>query len=203
MQTCLTIGNRLLTCLLMMCTFLEARQTVAQDGSEASLPLVVGDKVRVLAPTVARGRIQGKVIQTDKVSLVIGGEGRTRVSLPRDSITQLDVLIGRHRQTLPGLWIGAGIGAVLWGTHPCVNEGCASGFSGEFALYGAVSGGFWGAVVGSLVKRDHWRAVPLNRLNMMLMPMDRGGVGVSVSISLWTGRKQGANGDVQGRRGRV
>lgn len=144
--------------------------------------LAAGSKVRLAAPSLASGRISGIVREADAESLVVDVRGAAPVSVPLGSITRLEVSTGRHRQTLLGLAVGAGIGALVVGNHPCVNEGCSRGFSGEFALIGGLAGAVPGAVIGALVKKDRWTAVALDHVQVTCVPALGRGRGLMVSI---------------------
>ncbi len=171
-----------LLCSMLACAPAAASEAYARDESGASSVITVGNRIRLLAPTVASERIQGTVVGMDSTALTIARESGARLAVPRDAVTRLEVFDGRRRQTLAGVLLGAALGAVVVGSNPCVNEGCAHGFSGEFAAIGAVGGSLWGGIVGALVKRDHWSAVALDDVRVTLGPTEGRGVRVSVSV---------------------
>jgi hypothetical protein len=122
----------------------------AREQNDAAIPdpITAGCRVRLWAPQIVRGRIEGTVASTDAASLVVDTGGHVlRVS--RRAITRLDVGEGRGRQAVRGTMIGAGIGLL----------GLASGAPGIF-----YSGLVYGAGIGALVKGDRWREVPLDRV---------------------------------------
>lgn len=156
----------------------------SQERAEAETAITVGSRIRLLAPTVATERIQGIVIQMNPTVLLMSGKGRTPVSVPREAISQLEVNTGRHRQTLTGMWMGAGIGALLGPTHPCFPMvGCDRRNTGSLALFYGLSGAVDGAVIGALIKRDQWTTVPLDHVRVTPVATAAPGVGLSVSVS--------------------
>jgi hypothetical protein len=184
MMTRSLVGNGFLVCFTMTCAFVAASGAFPQEESRASPSITVGSRIRLLAPAVVTGRIEGMVIQLDGKSLLVGGEDRTPVSVSREAITQLEVSTGRHRQTLKGMCIGAGIGALLGFATGCVPMvGCDERNRGGAALIYALPGALYGAGIGALIKRDRWSAVPLDRLRVTLVPTRGRGLGLSLSMS--------------------
>jgi len=156
----------------------------SQDQPAPPLPLTVGSTIRLQAPTIVQGRLQGRVMEVDDESLLISQEDRLPVRVSRQAITRLEVRTGRHRQTLTGMCIGAGIGALLGVTFPCIAMvGCDQRNGGAAALADGLGGAAWGAGIGALIRRDHWSAVPPVQLRMTLVPTPGRGVGLSVSMS--------------------
>ena len=158
----------------------------SQEQSASPLPVAVGSRIRIQAPTVVPGRIEGTVIQLDGKSLLVGANGRTSVSVPRQAITQLEVSTGRHGHALLGMGIGAAIGAgagAALGSTGCVPAvGCGQSYSGGAAAVGAVAGAAWGAGIGALIKTDRWSGVPLERAQISLGPIRGGGFRVSLAM---------------------
>jgi len=112
-----------------------------QPNSKASVG--VGSRVRIAAPAVVKGRVTGTVIAMDETWLLVSTDD-TRLNLPRRAVTQLEVSLGRHRHTLKGMLIGAGVGAVALsalGQAACTSD-CDQGRGSVFAL---------GAGVGALI----------------------------------------------------
>lgn len=135
-----------------------------------------------MAPTVLAGRVQGTVVQMDEKTFLISPKGAAPLSVSRDSVTRVELHTGRRRNTLAGMGIGAGLGALVMGISPPVNEGHAKGFSGETALIGALVGGIEGAVVGAIVKTDRWTTVPVSQVQITLAPTRGHGASLSMSI---------------------
>src|SRR5512146_1142520 len=96
------------------CTlFVLSAEAWSQEQPASPLPVTVGSRIRLQAPTVVTGRIEGMVVHLDGKSLLVGGNERTPVSVPRQAITQLEISTGRHGHALLGMGIGAAIGAGL------------------------------------------------------------------------------------------
>ena len=177
----LVAGCRLVVSILaLIAANVSAHGEVNEPGTLS--PITVGSKVRLRAPTVVGDRIQGIVLQTDERYLVVRGSDAAPLRVPRDAITRLEIITGRHGNAMKGMWIGAGLGALAWGINPCVNEGCTEGFSVEFAVYGALLGGMTGAGIGALIKSDRWSEVPLDRVWVGVAPVRGHGAALSVSV---------------------
>lgn len=162
--------------MVMAASLLPVGEARAEPESGTPPTITVGSKVRVRAPTVVKGRIEGTVIGLDERSLVLGGIERGPLTLSREAITHLDVSTGRRRQTLRGTLIGAGIGLVAMGVLCGGDSGGCAEVSGV-----ATAGALLGAGVGALVKTDRWQTVPLDGVRVTLTPARRG-VGLAVSI---------------------
>lgn len=161
----------------------EAR---SQELPEAAI-VTVGSKVRILAPTLVRGRLEGMVLEVDDDSLLVGSDDRSPIRFSRQAITRLEVRTGRHRRALKGAIIGAGIGVATLGLAAAMYHGDGGGSSdakstaalfGQFALGGAA----WGAGIGALIKTDRWSPVPLDRVHVGLGPTRGRGAALSVSV---------------------
>jgi hypothetical protein len=175
------IASRRVRSLLGALTAAGIGASPAAAGTEAAL--VEGAKVRLEAPAVSAGRIQGAVAELGATALVVAVDER-RVTVPWRAITRMDVSAGERRHALRGLLIGAGAGAALSIVMPkCVNEGCSTevGFEPVFALMGALGGSAWGSLVGALVKTDDWKA---SSARLSVAPTPRRGVIVALSISI-------------------
>jgi len=124
----------------------------------ARMPLE-GKRVRLLAPAILGGHIEGVVVETDQHSLVISQATGTRLNVPRKTVTQFEISTSRHRHTLKGMCIGAGLfvllatGTILHGDAPAKDAALA-----------AVAGGMWGAAVGTLVSGEGWQRIPLDQV---------------------------------------
>jgi hypothetical protein len=161
----------------------------SQDQTKSITPIAVGTRIRLRARTVARGRIEGIVIEMDENSLLIGLKDRFPIickrrplRVPRQAISQLDVSMGKRRQPLEGMIAGAGyvlimLPVIAWSLGNCIHWDDAP-IMGEYMLYGAEVG----FVIGALTKRDRWIAVPLEKVHFSLAPIQRGGVRLSLSV---------------------
>jgi hypothetical protein len=154
------------------------------QGPAAGLsPVVVGSRVRIVAPTTVK-RIEGIVAAMDDASLLVSTDDHVPVRVQRQAITRLEVSTGRHRRTLKGLIIGVGIGAGLGAVTPR-DFGCLGSCPDQkLEVVGGLMlvGAFYGAGIGALIKRDRWREVPLDRLRVGLTQTRGRGVGLSLSV---------------------
>jgi hypothetical protein len=156
----------------------------SEEEPKAEAAIAPGSKVRLLAPTVATQQIQGIVVQMDRTSLLISAGDRPPVSVPRESITGLEVNTGRDQLTKAGALTGAVIGAALGAVNPCVAMvGCDERNAGTAAVMYGLAGASAGAIIGALIKVDHWTAVPLNRVRVIPVATPGRGVGLSVSFT--------------------
>ena len=160
----------------------------SQTQPEGISPVTLGSKVRLWAPTVVKGRLEGTVVESDEKSLVVGRDDRMPVRVSRQSITQLQLNTGRQRKALKGMLIGAGIGAALFQVTVSDNGNCQNAITvcttsrGQAAGLGLAVGAAWGAGIGALIKRDRWSTVPLERVALSLGPTRGRGMGLSVSV---------------------
>lgn len=177
------IGSSLLTTVLAMT--LWPSQASSQEQPAVSVPPTLGSRVRLWAPAVAGGRIEGTVVRVDDRSLSVGRDGEA-LSVPRDAITRFEVGTGRHRHVWQGLGIGAAAGGLLGGLSGCFPMVACGGDAGQHlgaAALGAFAGAGWGALIGAFVQGEGWRTVPLEQLHLALAPARGGGVGLSVAYS--------------------
>lgn len=157
-----------------------------EQGVKADSPIVVGSKVRLVAPAVVKGRVQGIVTEMDETSLVVRSDARGFVRVGREAITRLEVSTGRHRKTLKGMVIGAGVGAVLFQT--AVSDDCNGAVSpcttshAAAAGIGLLVGAVWGAGIGTLFKGDRWSPVSPDHLRLAVGPVGGRGLGVSLRL---------------------
>jgi hypothetical protein len=147
-------------------------------------PVTVGTRVRVRAPSVAKGRVEGTVVEIDEKSLLIGvSEDRAPLRVPRQAITQLDVNAGKHRRVLKGMIIGAGLGAASFAVLLASTDlGPSTSDYAEAAGLGALGGGILGAGIGALIQTDRWSPVPAERVRLSLGPARGRGMAVSLSV---------------------
>ena len=136
----------------------------------------VGDRVRILAPSIREDRYVGRVegLPPDSIRLDTAGVRRRlgfdtgpvlvdefrRVTLPTNAIQSIDVSAGRtHRKsTIKGMIIGAVGGAALFGATnlPQVDPKFSDFLAG--ATVGAIVGGLAGGTVGYLLRGEKWQS---------------------------------------------
>lgn len=160
----------------------------SQDLPATTFPMTVGSRVRLLAPTVAQGRLEGMLVEMSEQSLVVDMGKSRLVSVSRQAITQFEVSRGRHHHALVGMVIGAGVGGAL--AEVTLGDRnyceaivvCRTNHRWEALRLGLVAGGVLGAGVGALIKTDRWSPVPLDRVRVSIAPTRERGVGLSVAI---------------------
>lgn len=157
-----------------LCAFVgSARDANAQLRGSSQLPRV-GDRVRVIAPSIRDDRYVGRVesLPRDSITLDTTGVRRRlgfdtgpvlveeyrRVTLPTAAIQSIDISTGRthRRATVKGAIIGALGGAALFGSTnlPDVNPKFTDFLNG--AAVGVVVGGVAGGIVGYLLGGEKW-----------------------------------------------
>ncbi|HUQ84351.1 MAG TPA: hypothetical protein VM076_24575 [Gemmatimonadaceae bacterium] len=150
-----------------------ARTAHAQLRGSSQLPRV-GDRVRVVAPSIRDDRYVGQVesLPRDSITLDTAGVRRRlgfdlgpvlveeyrRVTIPTSAIQSIDISTGRthRRSTVKGMIFGALGGAALFGATnlPEVNPTFADFVDG--AAVGVLVGGVAGGVVGYLLGGEKW-----------------------------------------------
>jgi hypothetical protein len=152
-----------------------ARAADAQMRGPAQLPRV-GDRVRVVAPSIRDDRYVGTVesLPRDSITLDTAGVRRRlgfdtgpvlveeyrRVTIPTSAIQSIDISTGRthRRSTIKGAIIGAAGGGALFGATnlPEVNPTFSDFVDG--AAVGLVVGAVAGGVVGYLLGGEKWQS---------------------------------------------
>lgn len=161
--------------LFMIFSSLSISQVYAQIGG-----LKEGDRVRVTAPAIQTGKIKGTVSSLSPDILAVSNSDTT-IFIPNTAICELEISRGKKRNTGKGAIIGAVSGAVFLGVlsvatnEPCKeNEWCFIELStgealGFGAFLGALGGGLNGAIIGTFIKTDRWKEVPLD-VSVSLLP---------------------------------
>lgn len=138
------------------------RPADAQNGSHTLLP---GDTVRVAAPSLHDGVIEGELLKYEGDSLAVrDARTGTAYRFPLATIQRLEKNEGVNRRrsvrhwALAGLFVGAAAGLVSGPLIATSEEG--GGIVGPTVLTGlggGVLGLGLGAAGGSLFARDHWQ----------------------------------------------
>jgi hypothetical protein len=154
---------------------LGGRPAEAQERGPAQLPRI-GDRVRILAPSLRDDRYVGRVeaLPRDSILLDTAGVRRRlgfetgpvlvdefrRVTIPTAAIQAIDVSVGRthRRSTIKGVLIGALAGGALFGATnlPEINPTFSDFLDGAGA--GLIVGGVAGGVVGYLLGGEKWQS---------------------------------------------
>jgi hypothetical protein len=137
-----------------------------------------------------------------------GGTDTVRAAMPLGDLQDLEVSIGRRSYWTQGLiigGIGGGVAGVLYGAiHGidvdgtnayCVSQGWASGThctrliapglkaSIRAGLVGTALGALAGLAIGSGFHRERWVKVPLDRLQVAVVPQSSGGLDLGASLA--------------------
>jgi hypothetical protein len=159
----------------MAAAVVGARAADAQGRGPSQLPRI-GDRVRIIAPTLRDDRYVGRVeaLPRDSILLDTAGVRRRlgfdtgpvlveefrRVTIPTSAIQAIDISTGRthRRSTVKGAIIGALGGGALFGTTnlPEINPGFSDFVDG--AAVGVVVGAVAGGVVGYLLGSEKWQS---------------------------------------------
>lgn len=170
---------RAVTLLAVALTVLPATLLVAQEPAR----LLPGAHVRVTAPYLPLGPLQGTLTRIDADTLVIGS-----TPVARNTLTRLEVNTGRRSHLGTGLGLGllagAGLGAILGASVG--NDGGEFCTATQCAVAGAavvgVAGMVVGALVGAMTHTDRWQEVPLERVGVRLFPRRDGSLSLAVSL---------------------
>lgn len=156
----------------------------ATVNAQAPASLTPGARIRVKAPGALMPEQQaGRLISLGPDTLVLQPDGAPAASIPRSSIGEIDISLGRHSETRNGLVIGlltgaaagAALGAAVGHDDTCTSRGlfgdeppttfkCGSLFGrGQVAAVTGVAGGLVGLIVGGLIghaqSNDEWQRV--------------------------------------------
>ena len=152
----------------------DAESALAQVQS-SQLPRV-GERVRIVAPTIRDDRYVGRVESLPRDSIVLDTAGVRRrlgfdtgpvlveefrrVSIPTSAIQSIDVSTGRthSKSTMKGAVIGAAGGAALFGATNLPEVNPTFGDFLEGAAVGAIVGAVAGGVVGYLLGGEKWQS---------------------------------------------
>ncbi len=170
-----------------------------------SLALEAGNRVRCCSGSYGsgrchHGRITGTMISWDADGSLMLQADAGSLTVPRDSLTRLEVSRGFKRRWVNGAVVGGIIGLAA-GTSAAVIEGwpfetvqdcadrlpdeqlaCNLAFVGWRVALGAAVGAALGAVAGSAFKTERWQEVPLDRLRVQPVVMADGRFGVAASL---------------------
>lgn len=156
--------------LLFLAGLFSASMALGQDHS---LP-TVGDWIRVRQTAAFPHTMTGKIAEISSLGLTLQRESRFNAQIPvslmwRD-VTRLEVRAGAQKSfTGVGVASGLVLGALLsasatgGGSRQCSFAGpCFDNLgSGRAVLAGTVLGALAGGLIGSHIKRDRWRELPL------------------------------------------
>ncbi len=147
-------------------------QTGRAEAAALTPPVPIGTGVRISARGVSPDRITGELVELSETDSgatlsVWSSETSELRDLPIAAIEKLERFAGRKRNTLKGAIWGAGINLAL--SLP-VQAGCDDTDSFYKYCYDGVGdwvisigvGAAFGALIGTFIKSDRWREVPVD-----------------------------------------
>lgn len=152
------------------------------------VPLGPGDQVRLTAPSVVRGEMEGAVQEVSQAELLLSVETRGDLVIPVDALRSLAIQRGTRRRAGRGALIGLGTSVVAFGLI-LASEGtddCGANCGAYAALAGGVlvaGGTLVGTLVGLLFQTEVWEDQTLP-LTVEGMPS-----GIRVGYRLTVGRR--------------
>lgn len=126
-------------------------------------PLTPGTRVRVTVREASGERtVTGPLRTFDSQALTLTSNGARHVSLPRSTITKIEVSRGHRRRVGEGALVGAVAGLAVFALieASCTGE-CEPAENRAALAAGAVAvGAVAGAGVGALARSERWEPVP-------------------------------------------
>jgi hypothetical protein len=151
----------------------------ADDG-----PLAAGTLIRVTAPRIWKGRIEGRLLSASENQIVLALPDSEPRTIARADVKRLEWSRGYHRHPIPGALVGGLLGgAFLWYASGalCETEGCSG--SMEAALVGVGLGALPGAGIGALIRTREWHEAEPARVQFSIAPVRGRGVAAKLSLS--------------------
>jgi len=166
--------------------------SVRADELPSILP---GSRVRVSSSTLASGSAIGSFVGVESESVVLGNAaGGSPFRVPLNTISKLEVSVGRRSQAGRGAMIGAAIGVtpgllLTFGDYSSDVHGDGPSVAAVAAM-GAAGGALLGAAIGWALKVDRWQVVEGPVAGVAVVPL-RGGAAVSVRLDWGADRANG------------
>ena len=155
----------------------EVRKVIQQLQEKVS-------KVRFIAPSISRGWIVGRLVKVSPDTFKIFTE-RGSEYVPHSLISNLEVRIGRRRNTGKGIIIGLALGLVV--VAPAVigdDSGELAGLAAYYtAMFGFPSIFILSTLIGAAIKSDIWAEVPPQRVNLSISPTPTRGLRAALSFN--------------------
>lgn len=159
-------------------TGLALASGATSPSQAAAQGVVVGQQVRVTAPSLDLRKATGEVTAADAAALTVRG-ARAEWTVPRTALTRLEAADGTRGHWVKGLLIGAGAGLVV---GLVATDGFDTGAGGQCSGSGdiyadlclagiaaiTVGSAAVGAVIGALVRTTRWVDVPLEPLPSLM-----------------------------------
>ncbi len=156
--------------------------SVTNVRAQDSLPVTVGDRVRVTAPDLGLNNYDGRLRLQDGSVLTVD-----TLDVPLTSVTELEVYRGKKGHTtelvLLGFLAGAGIGAAVAASDCAGGSQYASVCPAAGAAMGGLAGLFVGGITAEFIKSDRWEKVPLDQLRVSFVPQRDGRFAFGLSVA--------------------
>ena len=139
-------------------------------------------RVRVLAPSIQKGQMVGRLINMMQDTLVIE-KGRRFYQVPISSISTFDVSLKQYRNTGKGLIIGLGVGAAILINIPDPKTDLQGLGQAYATLIVLPSIAVISTLIGAITKSDKWVEVSPKRLNLGLAPTSTKGLRAALTFN--------------------
>ncbi len=156
--------------------WIEAREAVQRLQEKES-------KVRFKAPSISRGWIVGRLVKVSPDTFRIFTE-RGSEYVPHSLISNLEVSLGRRRNTDKGITLGLGLGLGLGlAFYGMAVTGDAPLAAAYVAMIGCPSIFIFCTLIGAAIKSDKWIKVPPQRVNLSISPTPIRGLHAALSFN--------------------
>ena len=172
---------------------------IAMQARAQGTELRPGAKIRVIAPGIVAGRLEGTLLSRTRDSLTIGDPDKAPLSIPLAEITSVEISHGKSRAqgALNGVKWGAAIGAGFglasmnsiktctgspYSTPPNRVCGLSPTYADkqEFVGVMALGGIFYGSIIGAIAGSETWDRFELGTRPTIGMQSGRPALGMSV-----------------------
>ena len=163
---------------------------VAQNMQDIERYREIGAKynarVRFKAPSISRKRMVGELVKMTRDTLVIQS-GRTFFQVPRSSISNLEVSIGKRRNPGKGMLFGFVCGLAVIAPVAIADAGEGGELQGLAIAY-AIGYVFppvfvLATLIGTATKTDKWVEVSPQRLNLSIAPTSTKGLRAALTFN--------------------
>ena len=156
----------------------KARQAIQRLQEKES-------RVRFKAPSISRGWIVGRLVKVSPDTFRILTQ-RGFDYVPHSLISNLEVSIGRRRNTGKGMVIGFGLGlavVVPIAIEDARTPGVLQGLPTVFAIVFGSTIFISCTLIGFMIKSDRWVKVPPHRVNLSISPTPTRGLRAALSFN--------------------
>lgn len=170
---------------------LAALCMIAQDAGAQTLR--TGDRIRVTTLSGGYAQMVGIYQASEPDNLVLFTSQSTRVEVPWDNLSLLQLSRGEHSNAGKGALIGLAVGGAA-GLALGIGAAAGSDDAGWYkpdaggvvliaASTGALGAGV-GALIGMASKSERWQTVPRQQWQIQVAPDPKGGVAIGVSLRM-------------------